>query len=917
MKVGIFFGGQSREREISFAGGRTVYDNLDKSLFEAVPVFVDSLGNFILLKWEFIYKGTIRDFYPPAGSLPPTPHGFQVYVESLGELPAEEMEALIRKVGERIQPHQFGGLFDFAFLALHGPYGEDGNIQGLLEWYNLPYSGSGILPSAIGTNKIVQDGLLRNAGFNRPKSHVITRAEWLNTPYRGDLLEKLTASLGLPFVIKSPNQGSSIGVTLLTEKDNRRFTEAVNRSFFTVDIHRKAWRENSEEQKVKFIASLTDIREGIGLPVYVGRGDAGSASLEPANGPRATANDQLIHHPEALLRYLDEQSYEILALTSANSEEAVLMEGFIDGKEFSCIVIQDENGKPLALPPTEIRKGGEVFSYRSKYLPGMSRKITPIQVPDEWLATIRRECERLFTALHCNVYARIDGFVRANGEVFLNDPNTTSGMLPSSFFFHQSAEIGLNPSQFLTYIIRTSLAERIRAGKRNHFLGGQLAALDRRIAGMHEAQSKKVRVGVIMGGFSTERHISVESGRNIYEKLSSSAKYEPVPVFLTGNEDRHELYVIPVNVMLKDNADDIREKIVQALSEGAGKHPVLQQITREAAGITRTYARNAVFEPVAVNYAQLAERVDEVFIALHGRPGEDGAVQVQLERYGIPYNGSGVESSRITINKYETNRLLRGHGIRVAEHQLIERNYWERDPEAAIAQIERDFGYPIIAKPADDGCSSAVKKIKGREELRAFGNLMFRPTPDFFVDNPVETRTLKLRVNEEFPQKDYFLIEELISRRDAGHFLEVTGGLLTHRAGDGSITYEIFEPSETLATGEVLSLEEKFLAGEGQNITPARFSRLPEEQQRISAQVRAELEKVARLLNIEGYARIDAFVRIFDDGRVETIIIEVNSLPGMTPATCIFHQTALNGYKPYHFIDAILEYGRTKQEVGS
>jgi D-alanine-D-alanine ligase len=62
-------------------------------------------------------------------------------------------------------------------------------------------------------------------------------------------------------------------------------------------------------------------------------------------------------------------------------------------------------------------------------------------------------------------------------------------------------------------------------------------------------------------------------------------------------------------------------------------------------------------------------------------------------------------------------------------------------------------------------------------------------------------------------------------------------------------------------------------------------------------------------LNIEGYARIDAFVRIHKNKNVEVIIIEVNSLPGMTPATCIFHQTALNGYKPYDFIDKILDYG--------
>ena len=78
-----------------------------------------------------------------------------------------------------------------------------------------------------------------------------------------------------------------------------------------------------------------------------------------------------------------------------------------------------------------------------------------------------------------------------------------------------------------------------------------------------------------------------------------------------------------------------------------------------------------------------------------------------------------------------------------------------------------------------------------------------------------------------------------------------------------------------------------------------------------------DLWRVAQILQIEGYARIDAFVRVLENDEVETIIIEVNSLPGMTPATCIFHQTAINGYKPYDFIDRILSYGveRTKMKA--
>ncbi|MDX5346806.1 MAG: D-alanine--D-alanine ligase, partial [Hymenobacteraceae bacterium] len=168
MRIGIIFGGPSREREISFAGGRTVYDNLDKALFEAVPVFVDSLGNFMLLDWQYIYKGTIRDFYPPVESLPQTVHQLQIYVESLGELTPEEQDEVISKVGKHIQPQEFKQYFDFAFLALHGPYGEDGSIQGLLEWYNMPYSGSGILPSAIGIDKVIQKQMLQANSFARP-----------------------------------------------------------------------------------------------------------------------------------------------------------------------------------------------------------------------------------------------------------------------------------------------------------------------------------------------------------------------------------------------------------------------------------------------------------------------------------------------------------------------------------------------------------------------------------------------------------------------------------------------------------------------------------------------------------------------------------------------------------------------------
>lgn len=156
--------------------------------------------------------------------------------------------------------------------------------------------------------------------------------------------------------------------------------------------------------------------------------------------------------------------------------------------------------------------------------------------------------------------------------------------------------------------------------------------------------------------------------------------------------------------------------------------------------------------------------------------------------------------------------------------------------------------------------------------------------------------------------KKQFLVEALIDADGAETFLEITGGLLTRLSPSGELIYEVFEASEALSEGEVLSLEEKFLAGQGQNITPARYAKDPIRRQEISNIVKQQLEKAARVLNIQGYARIDAFVRVRKTGAVEVIFIEVNSLPGMTPATCIFHQCALNGYKPYDFIEKIMNF---------
>lgn len=909
IKIGILFGGRSREREISFAGGRTVYDNLNKSIFEAIPLFVDSFGNFVLLDWNYVYKGTIRDFYPPVEFIPASNTQFQYYAENLGALNVSQQDELISKIGKKIQPHELHTLVDFAFLALHGPYGEDGRIQGLLEYLQIPYSGSGILPSAIGIDKSVQKKLMVEAGFHSPKYITINRKDWLSNNTKG-LWDNLKKEIGFPMVIKPANQGSSIGITILTTEAELLFKGAIDKAFFIKHIDGAYWQTLSTDEKTEYIRTQTDIREGVGLPVTIN-------VLE--NGGIKKKGTTIFYNQYEVLDFINEHSTQLnsFILEALDGESTVMVEAFIEGKEFSCIVLEDtdaplastplsqRNKKTIALPPTEIRKGKELFDYRSKYLPGLSRKITPIDASDEQINAIRKECERLFSALEFDVYARIDGFLSKDGKVFLNDPNTTSGMMPSSFFFHQAAEIGLTPSQFLTYIIRTSLSKRIDNAKGERNYHHTLQQLDLFLENEKNTQSSKTPVAVILGGYSSERHISVESGRNVFEKLFSSDKYAPFPVFLTGDHDNHLMYQIPVNVLLKDNADDIKEKI-----NNWKIHPVVKQIIDECSVITEKYGSpNNLLAPQLLNYNELAQKTKQAFIALHGRPGEDGAVQEQLEKVGITYNGSGKESSSITIDKYRTNEILLNAGFLVAKHGLITCDDWKNNKEAIKQSLETDYKYPFIAKPVDDGCSSAVKKIKSFEEFEAFAKLIFRATEVFDVH---AASVLHIKDKEEFPQKQVILVEELISKNNAQHFLEITGGMLTKLNSNGELEYEVFEASEALASGEVLSLEEKFLAGQGQNITPARYSRNATERQLISNKVKETLGAAAKVLGVVGYCRIDAFVRIFDSANVEVVFIEVNSLPGMTPATCIYHQAAINGYKPYQFIDSILDFGKKR-----
>lgn len=562
MRIGIFFGGPSREREISFAGGKTAFEYLDKSLFEPVPVFVDSFGRFILLQKELMYSSEIREFYPAPGI---QKDGFKTYIESFPELAAAGIPA---EIGKLISPAEFKEHFDFVFLAMHGPDCEDGAIQGLLEWYKIPYSGPGLMGSAVGIDKILQNEMIALVNGQEKKSWTLKYSQWVPKDYPL-LFQVLKKHLGLPLVIKAPHQGSSIGVAIVKEDSLEEFVSAVNQCFFQIELDAETWKELDEAEKLAWGQKIANLDEGIGFPVIL--------------------DGKTIYHPTTLISeleiYFSEGNNHAL-LSSSNAEDQVLVEEFVNGQEFSCGCIQFDDGSPLALPPSEVIKMVKVFDFNAKYKPGASRKRIPVDTTLEKNQEIQQMIAATFQQLGITACVRIDGFLTENGTILLHDPNTIPGMSPTSFIFKQMAEIGLNVTQALTYLVRQSLRERIRSGKHTWAFRALLETLDKRIAA-NIAVEKPIEHIV----FDATDEAYVEARRR-YGLLNAGGKVTPVPVLKAADG---QFYQLPNPLMFKEYVSDVEELL------HAERHPLLVETSQKAATLTHFFAGDVSYDIIQID----------------------------------------------------------------------------------------------------------------------------------------------------------------------------------------------------------------------------------------------------------------------------------------------------------------------------
>ena len=505
-----------------------------------------------------------------------------------------------------------------------------------------------------------------------------------------------------------------------------------------------------------------------------------------------------------------------------NRKKRVLIEEKIIGMEFTCIVLTDhDTGEFFALPPTESIPSAEIgfFDYEQKYMPGRGIKRTPAHCSPEITKRIQETCINVMNILGFTTMGRIDGFVTEQGKIVIIDPNTLSGMAPSSYIFNQAAEVNMSPSQLIHFLIEGEIKRyRIRNSRDDHDTKNQPLML-----------SKKIRIAVLLGGASHEKETSLDSGRNVFYKLSPQ-KYEALALFVS---DTLELYALTQSQLVRNSTKEIEE--------------LLQDSQK-------------------IKWSDLPNIADFVFNALHGGVGENGSVQGALEMLGLPYNGSSVLASALCMDKYKTNQFLAMNGFDVPKHAYITKQEWEND-----SQIKEffNFTYPIIIKPHDDGCSVMVQKATNHDELIT-------------------------AIEKVLQEKDAVLIEEYITG------MELTVGVI------GNNGAHALPPSQAISAHGILSIEEKFLPGAGENQTPAP---LPQESLRFVQDI---MEKVYTTIGCKGYARIDCFYQTTEQSPTQkerVIILEINTLPGLTPATCLFHQAAEIGLKPMEFIDTIINLG--------
>ena len=211
LRVGVLYGGRSGEHEVSLASAAAVFANINRKRYEPVAMRIDKEGRWALADRpptaisaaDVIEQARVEGARPVRG-------GREVHLVAR---PSEEtILSIDRRAPEKNDAAVVTGLnLDAIFPVLHGPYGEDGTIQGLLELANVPYVGAGVLASAVGMDKALMKLVFTARGLPVFPYRVVRRHDWEGG--RDALATELAEALGFPMFVKPANLGSSVGIS--------------------------------------------------------------------------------------------------------------------------------------------------------------------------------------------------------------------------------------------------------------------------------------------------------------------------------------------------------------------------------------------------------------------------------------------------------------------------------------------------------------------------------------------------------------------------------------------------------------------------------------------------------------------------------------------------------------------------------
>ncbi len=219
LRVGVVYGGRSSEHEVSLASAASVFAHLDPHRYVAVPIFVQQDGRWSIADHPptmLEASAVIADSRTRSDTLPPVPvrevhpmarpGGNPLFaVERLPEETALPTSATIERIG-----------VDVVFPVMHGPYGEDGTLQGLLELANVPYVGAGVLASAVAMDKTVAKLVFASRGLPVVDYTEIRDHEWDGDP--SSVLNRIQSDLQFPLFVKPANLGSSVGISKANDR---------------------------------------------------------------------------------------------------------------------------------------------------------------------------------------------------------------------------------------------------------------------------------------------------------------------------------------------------------------------------------------------------------------------------------------------------------------------------------------------------------------------------------------------------------------------------------------------------------------------------------------------------------------------------------------------------------------------------